>query len=103
MSFVKLEIKLPPSLLVGRRRYFRKSEIDNLKTWLMSRGMRKTNDLPALEIDPADDKLVPAPHVMRDLGLARRTFYRKMKEADASPQAKAAKVTQMTAGKSGSR
>lgn len=93
MSFEKLEFELPPSILINGRRYFRASEIAALKTHLMSRGMNR--GAPKIKgVDPAADKLIAAPVVMRDLGIARRTFYRFMKRADekaASPKAPARK------------
>jgi hypothetical protein len=82
MPFQPLDIELPKSLLISRRRYFRLSEIRHLKASLIARGMGQKPP-KKVDVDPRDDQLVPAAEVMRDLGIARRTLYRKMKESDA--------------------
>ncbi|MGJ0505669.1 MAG: hypothetical protein ACR652_00760 [Methylocystis sp.] len=76
----QLEIELPPSFKIGRRRFYRYSQIEHLKKTLIAQGMGKK---PPAYVEPeSGERFIPATAVRAELGLSVRTFWRRVKDAD---------------------
>jgi predicted DNA-binding transcriptional regulator AlpA len=74
----KIELKLPPSVMIGSRRCFRRSEIEQLKKCLMARAL----NLPEPEyVAPDAESFVNASVVAGELGYSRRTMARLITES----------------------
>jgi hypothetical protein len=71
----KLEIRLPQSFVINRRRRFKRSEIEHLKRCLIAKG----TGAPAPEYaPPAVEEFVGAPAVAKELAISRRTLSRRI-------------------------
>lgn len=77
--YQSLKIELPPSLLINKRRFFRKSQIEHLKRVLIAKAVGAAEP-PYVE--PESESFVPAPQVAREFGLSKRTFWRRLKDAE---------------------
>jgi hypothetical protein len=75
----QLEIELPPSFKIGRLRFFRHSQVEHLKKVLIAKSIGQT---PPAYVEPESDRFVAAPKVAEDLGLSKRTFWRRVREAE---------------------
>ena len=72
-------LKRPTSFKIGNRRFFRDSQINHLKKCLIAKAMGKT---PPEYEEPESEKFVPAPKVATELGISKRTFWRRVKDAE---------------------
>lgn len=78
MNFEKLNLDLPPSFEMNGRRFFKRSEIEHLKESLVARALvRPTPEYKK----PEAESFVNATQVARELGIARRTFARRLNES----------------------
>jgi hypothetical protein len=78
MSFERLSLELPVSFQLNGRRFFKRSEIEHLKETLISRALGRS--APEY-VKPETESFVNATQVARELGIARRTFARRVNES----------------------
>lgn len=71
----KIEIELPPSIIIGGRRYYQRSQIEHLKNCLVAKATGR--DEPGYRA-PQIEQFVPATQVAEEFGLSRRTLARRI-------------------------
>ena len=74
-----IELTLPLSILINGRRCFKRSEIEHMKRCMMARAMGSAEPEYC---QPDTEYFVNAAQVSRELGIARRTMARRIRETE---------------------
>ena len=79
-----MDIELPKSFLNGKRRYFKRSEIEHAKHVLLAKA---AGQIPPKYVEPKSDTFMSAPQVAAEFAVSQRTIARAIKATDVTPEA----------------